>query len=133
MKSFNIETETVVTENFIFHGNQANVATRTSSLRVFKWRYIAGNVSNLPKYVQSAIRQAGFTAHYLGGTTFSHSVIGLALTTPNDERIELNSIYWGISNLKYLRERSAMAFALFPELKKEFAPRLVALVLEANK
>lgn len=133
MKSFNIESQTTPAENFAFAGNQQSRAESVSAVRVFNWRDIHGNVNGLPKYVLAAIRAAGYTAHCLGGTTYSHSVIGLAITTPDDERRALRTAYWGVANIKWLRERLAMAVALFPELRSEFAPRLVALEMEAAK
>ncbi|MFA6904562.1 MAG: hypothetical protein WC236_15925 [Gallionellaceae bacterium] len=132
MKTFNIESETVVADEYKFAGNQHARAIAVNAIRVFRFRYLDGDVTSLPKYILKSIRAAGYTAHYLGGTTYSHSVIGLAFTTINDERSALNRAWWGIQNMKYLMERSEMAFALFPELKSEFVPRLVALRLEVT-
>ena len=131
MKTFDIATQTTPVEAFSFSGNQVDRANAHNCVRVFRFRYV-GNVSALPKYILLAIRAAGYTAHYLGGTTYRYSVIGLAVTTPDDERRALNSVWWGIANLKYIRERATMAFNLFPELRSEFIPRLVALELEAR-
>jgi len=86
MKTFDIETQTDTLNEFSFAGNQLERAKAHDCVRVFRFRDVRGNVSALPKYIMSAIRAAGYTAHYLGGTTYSYSVIGLAVTTPDDER-----------------------------------------------
>lgn len=132
MKTFNINTQTYTPDNFDFRGAQANRAAAVQAARVFEWRYIAGNVKNLPKYILNAIRENGYTAHHLGGTTFEYSVIGLAKTTIRDERKALDSIWWCIQNAAAIGKRLEMAVRLFPELKNEYAPRLVALHIEAS-
>lgn len=77
MKQFNIETETVAVETYEFAGNQSKRAIKHNVTRVFRFRDIHGNVKALPNYIKNAIESAGFTAVYLGGTTYDHSVIGL--------------------------------------------------------
>lgn len=77
MNTFNIATQTTPVDDYDFHGNQLGVAVANDCERAFRFRYIAGNVSSLPKYILSAIREAGYTPVHLGGTTYSHSVIGL--------------------------------------------------------
>lgn len=74
---FNIATDTTAKGDFAFAGNQAEKAEYYGVERVFNFRDLRGCVGSLPKYVKSAIKDAGFEAVYLGGTTFSHSVIGL--------------------------------------------------------
>ena len=132
MKTFDITTETESVDDFEFRGQQESVAIANDCVRVFRFRYLAGGVQNLPKYIITAIREAGYTPIYLGGTTYKYSVIGLKLTTADTERMALNSMYWVINNLPFIQGRAARAFDQFPELKTEFAPRLVALTMEAN-
>ncbi len=133
MKKFNINTETVAASKYDFRGAQQQRAEIFNAVRVFRFRDIKGNVDSLPKYILASLREAGYTPHYLGGTTYSHSVIGLAVTTPDDERAALNKIYWCPQNLKFIRDRAKIAVALFPELKTEFFPKIIALELEATK
>lgn len=78
MRNFNIETETKTVDQFNFSGQQKEKFDYNKCERVFRFRFINGNVRNLPKYILNSIEEAGYTAHYLGGTTYSHSVIGLA-------------------------------------------------------
>jgi hypothetical protein len=85
MKQFNIETETTPVADFKFAGRQSEMAKLTNSVRVFTWRDVRGNVNLLPNYVINAIRAAGYEAHCLGGTTYSHSVIGLSVRTQGTE------------------------------------------------
>jgi adenosylmethionine-8-amino-7-oxononanoate aminotransferase len=79
MRIFNVITDTVPAEEYKFAGNQKSAAAATKSIRVFQWRDLRGNVNRLPNYVKQAIHDAGYTAHSLGGTAFSHSVIGLSV------------------------------------------------------
>jgi hypothetical protein len=75
--TFKVNADTVPATEFAFAGNQKSVADANHVVCVFKWRDLRGNVGALPKYVKNAIAEAGFVAVCLGGTTFSHSVIGL--------------------------------------------------------
>jgi hypothetical protein len=75
--SFDVNKQTVPASDYVFAGNQKNVAEQNSVIRVFTFRCIRGNVSILPNYIKKSIENAGFEPVYLGGTTYSHSVIGL--------------------------------------------------------
>lgn len=77
MKTFNIETETTPVTEFEFVGEQLVKATTNNCERAFSFRFLAGNVNALPKYIKSAIAEAGFRPVYLGGTTYKYSIIGL--------------------------------------------------------
>ena len=77
MTTFNVNTQTQLVNEFDFTGDQATKAESNNCTRVFRFRYIAGDVNKLPKYIQEAIAAAGFTAVHLGGTTYKYSVIGL--------------------------------------------------------
>lgn len=76
-KQFSVTAETVAVGDYEFAGEQAAKAERNAIVRVFRFRDIRGNVLSLPKYIRSAISDAGYEPVYLGGTTYSHSVIGL--------------------------------------------------------
>lgn len=76
-KTFSVTADTEAAADYAFAGEQASKAARYSVERVFRFRDIRGNVLNLPKYIRSAISDAGYEPVYLGGTTYSHSVIGL--------------------------------------------------------
>lgn len=132
MKQFDINTETAAAENFKFSGEQESKFQHFNCERVFRFRYVAG-IENLPKYIRVEIRTAGYVPRYLGGTTYKYSVIGLQKITPATEREELESVWWGVGNLRYLKNRCAEAFSLFPELTPEYAPKLIALEMEAAK
>lgn len=80
MKTFNVEIETEMGNAFQFAGDQKKRFTEYKCERVFVWAYMAGNIRRLPKYVTSAILSAGYAPVYIGGTTYSHSVIGLIPT-----------------------------------------------------
>ena len=133
MNTFNIETETVPANEFAFCGQQESKAFANNCERVFQFRYIAGDVRNLPKYIWAAIKSAGYIPVHLGGTTYSHSVIGLRRPTADYYRRILNIAYWDQRNLNYIAKTLLEGAAAFPELKTEFGPRLVALELEAHK
>jgi hypothetical protein len=77
MKTFDINTETSLLAEFVFAGKQLDNFNVYNCERVFRWRYVAGNVNNLPKYILSAIDEYGYEAIHLGGTTYQYSVIGL--------------------------------------------------------
>lgn len=77
MKAFSVEKETVEVSAFQFAGAQREKASANNVERVFRFRDINGNVAALPKYVRSAIADAGYVPVYLGGTTYSHSIIGM--------------------------------------------------------
>ena len=79
MRTFNVDTQTATVDKFAFSGNQKQRADETHAVLFFKWRDIRGNVNSLPLYVKNAIFAAGFKPVCLGGTTFSHSVIGLTV------------------------------------------------------
>jgi hypothetical protein len=132
MREFDIECETRTVAEMSFTGNQECVSDANDCVRAFRFRFLGGNVNSLPKYIRSAIAQAGYTPVYLGGTTYKYSVVGLKITAPDDERRALNSMFWCIQNIKPISERLAAAVARFPELKNEFSPRLVALRMEAS-
>lgn len=80
-KQFNVETQTTAAADYAFVGNQAIRSQERNVERVFQWRDVRGNANRLPNYVLDAVRNAGYTAHCIGGTRFSHSVIGLSRTT----------------------------------------------------
>lgn len=136
MKSFNIDTQTTPVADYAFAGNQAARAQQTNSTRVFRFRYIQGDVQRIPGYMWDAFRAAGLTPHYLGGTTYRHSVIGLATTTAEDLRHRINrvAIQWqyprGV-NIQTLRAEINAAAAMFPELRDEFSAKFAQLLLEA--
>lgn len=77
MKTFDIETETLKSVDYPFQDNQNIKAALTRSERIFKFRYV-GRVDNLPKYIWHVINDAGYEPHYLGGSSFKYSVIGLS-------------------------------------------------------
>lgn len=77
-KAFNIAEQTATVSEYAFAGRQAERARELNVERVFTWRDVQGNVRRLPQYVLHAISAAGYEAHCLGGTTYSHSVIGLS-------------------------------------------------------
>ena len=74
---FDVIADTVPANEFEYAGRQREMAEHYNVARVFSWRDIRGNVFALPKYVKAAIAAAGYEAVCLGGTTYSHSVIGL--------------------------------------------------------
>ena len=76
MRNFILEIDTDSVEEYKFAGNQAARAETLGVTRVFVWHWIVGT-ERLPKYLQHAIRLAGYHAYILGGTTYRHSVIGL--------------------------------------------------------
>ena len=133
MKTFDIATETETLDDYDFSGNQQQKALANDCVRAFRFRYLAGDVNKLPKYILIAIHEAGYTPIHLGGTTYKYSVVGLKKTTADDERRALNSLYWCPSTMRRISELATDAIAKFPELKTEFVPRLVALSLEASK
>lgn len=75
--NFNIDTQTFPVDVFQFAGKQSEMAKYHNVERVFNWSDVRGNVGRLPKYIQTSIKNAGYQAVCIGGTTFSHSVIGL--------------------------------------------------------
>ena len=77
MTTFNVNTQTELVSDFEFTGDQSAKATANNCTRVFRFRYIAGDVSKLPQYIKTAISEAGMTPVHLGGTTYKYSVIGL--------------------------------------------------------
>lgn len=77
MKTFDIEAETLKNVDYPFQDNQSIKAALTCSERIFKFRYIS-RIDNLPKYIWYAIDEAGYEPHYLGGSSFKYSVIGLS-------------------------------------------------------
>ena len=83
-KQFDVIENSLPIADFPLAGNQGMRARETASVRAFKWRDIRGNTRNLPKYVLAEITAAGFEPHYLGGTTYSHSVIGLSSVDSHD-------------------------------------------------
>lgn len=76
MKTMNWEIVKPVS-GFPFVGNQAERAETEGATHAFRWRYCAGDVNSLPLYVLTAIKGNGFRPVYLGGTTYSYSIIGL--------------------------------------------------------
>jgi len=77
MNTFSIENDTHTADQFTFSGRQAEKFAEHNCERAFRWRYVAGDVRNLPKYVTASIRAAGYEPVHLGGTTYRCSVIGL--------------------------------------------------------
>ena len=78
-RTFNITTETTLIAEWEFTSRQKEKAARAEAQnveRIFKFRPIQ-KVSGLPKYVANAIENAGYTPVIIGGTTYSHTVIGL--------------------------------------------------------
>lgn len=67
-----------------FTGRQEERARAHGVTRVFRFRFIAGDVRRLPAYVTNAISAAGYTPVYLGGTTYKYSVIGLVPVSEED-------------------------------------------------
>jgi hypothetical protein len=83
MKVFSVEQDTVPVAQYQFpeRSRQAQRALEENVERVFRWRDIRGNVNLLPEYVKKALHAEGYVPVYLGGTTYSHAVIGLAQGT----------------------------------------------------
>ena len=78
-RTFSVESQTVPAADFNYVGNQAARAEKYNVERVFVWpRDLRGNELRLPNYVLNACRADGYEPHCIGGTTYSHSVIGLS-------------------------------------------------------
>jgi hypothetical protein len=79
MKSFDVETQTTPVSEYEFpkQSRQARRVSENNVVRLFRWRDVHGDVRLLPNYVKTAISNAGFEPVYVGGTTYSHAVIGL--------------------------------------------------------
>jgi hypothetical protein len=85
MRAFDIERQTRPVAAMSFSGHQGDVSAANDCVRAFRFRYLAGNVNSLPKYIKLAIAAAGYTPVYLGGTAYKYSVVGLKITTTHDE------------------------------------------------
>lgn len=77
MKTFNVENQTETVGEFNFAGAQKARFEKYKCERVFRFRYLAGDIRRLPKYVVSEIIGAGYFPVCIGGTALSHSVVGL--------------------------------------------------------
>ena len=78
-RTFNIETKTTPIAEWEFTSRQKEQAARAEAQkveRIFKFRAIH-KISDLPKYIATAISEAGYTPVIIGGTTYSYTVIGL--------------------------------------------------------
>ena len=76
-KFFDVLSMTTKVSDYKFAGNQESISIAHGVVRVFRTKYIAGDVSKLPDYIKSSVQMAGYKMIYLGVTTYDHSLIGL--------------------------------------------------------
>jgi hypothetical protein len=71
------ESTPLATHTFNARQNQqAERARECNAERIFRWSYIP-HESYLPKYVLSAIAEAGYSVVMIGSTTYQHSTFAL--------------------------------------------------------